>query len=191
VVLHTAAGFTEHPRVRFLAAHAEGFAHLQASGLPWTVLAPNGFLQNVLGMAAQLQDGVLALPAGDAPVSYVDASDVAAAAATVLTGHGHDHAVYTLTGPEPLTHARIAQHLGHILQRPVRYQPVSAEQARTRMRQPGQDPWPTEGMIELFGLYASGAAATVTDHLPRLLGRPATSLTTFLAANPQPLPGRS
>lgn len=58
------------------------------------VLAPNGFLQNVVGMAAMVRDGVLELPAGDRAVSYVDAIDVAAAAAVVLTTRGHEGASY-------------------------------------------------------------------------------------------------
>lgn len=185
VVLHAAAGFDHKPNaVRFLNAHAQGFAELRASGLPWTVLAPNGFMQNIFGMAAMVADGVLALPAGDAAVSYVDAVDVATAAATVLTTDGHDDAVYTLTGPDAVTHALIAQRLGHVLGYPVRYQPIGEEQARTGTSAGGGSAaWLRDGMIELFGVYRSGAASAVTGDLPRLVGRPARALDSFLATH--------
>lgn len=183
VVLHAAAGVAgTTDGVRFLAAHAQGLADLRASGLSWTVLAPNGFLQNVIGMAALIQDGVLVLPAGDGAVSYVDAVDVAAAAAVVLTTDGHDNAIYTLTGPEAVTHAQIAQRLGDLLDRPVRYQAADASQARAGITE-GGGAWLQEGMIELLGLYGTGAAAAVTDDLPRLIGKAARSLDDFLAVN--------
>ena len=184
VVLHAAAGFDHQPHAaRFLDAHAQGFAELRASGLPWTVLAPNGFMQNIFGMAAMVTDGVLALPAGDAAVSYVDADDVAAAAATVLTTEGHDRAIYTLTGPDAVTHAQIAQRLGEVLGYPIRYQALGEEQARSGTGEGGRNGWLRDGMIELFGVYRSGVASAVTGDLPRLLGRPARSLDSFLAAH--------
>jgi uncharacterized protein YbjT (DUF2867 family) len=71
IVLHAAADVDLRPAgVRFLAAHMDAFDHLQASGLGWTVLAPNGFFQNFLGMAASVKAGSLALPAREAAVSY-------------------------------------------------------------------------------------------------------------------------
>jgi uncharacterized protein YbjT (DUF2867 family) len=184
VVLHAAAGVDRRPEgVRFLAAHAEGLADLRVSGLPWTVLAPNGFLQNVIDMAGMVHHGVLELPAGAGAVSYVDAIDVAAAAAVVLTTEGHDYAIYPLTGPEALTHGEIAERLGTVLGHPVRYEPVSTAQARAGIGEGEPGAWQREGMIELLGLYGSGVAAAVTDDLPRLIGRPAHSLEDYLAKN--------
>lgn len=184
VVLHAAAGFDQNRDAsRFLAAHAQGFDRLRVSGLAWTVLAPNGFMQNILGMLAMVNDGVLELPAGQAGVSYVDAVDVAAAAAMVLTSDGHENKIYTLTGPEAVTHQQIAERLGDLVGHPIRYQAVSAEPPRAWGSERGTEAWLTDGMTELFGLYGTGAAAAVTDDLPALLHRPARSLDAFLAAN--------
>ena len=110
IVLLVAAGLDQNVQgVRFLNAHAEGLAALKASELPYTVLAPNGFFQNLLTMAGAIRAGTLAAPAGEAAISFVDARDVADVAAHVLTTDGHDHATYTLTGPRSLTHAEIAE----------------------------------------------------------------------------------
>jgi uncharacterized protein YbjT (DUF2867 family) len=149
--------------------------------LPWTVLAPNGFMQNVFDMLAMVKDGVLELPAGDAGVSYVDALDVADAAASVVTSVGHENNVYTLTGPEAVTHRGIVERLADLTGYPIRYQAVSAE--RFHSASGGREAWLSEGMTELFSLYRSGAAAAVTDDLPKLLGGPARSMDSFLAAN--------
>lgn len=183
VVLHAAVGVGQPSGVRFLDAHAGAWERLRTSGLDWTVLAPNGFFQNFLGMRAALAAGVLPLPAGQGAVSYIDAGDVAAAAAVVLTSEDHAGALYTLTGPEALTHAQIADRMTTALGHPVRYEALSADQALTTFTSAGIDRWHAEGMVELCGLYATGAAAGLTDDLERLVGRPPRSLARFLSEN--------
>ncbi|MEU9481690.1 NAD(P)H-binding protein [Streptomyces sp. NPDC048191] len=182
IVLHAAAGVGQHGEgVRFLTAHTAGFAHLGASGLPWTVLAPNGFFQNFLGMAEAVRSGRLALPAGTGSVSYVDTRDVAQAAVTVLTGDGHDGAFYTLTGPAALTHAEIAGVLGQAAGHPVTYEAADPQAALAGLLAGGWDPWRAQGMVELYGLYAADGASAVTTDVEKLTGRPARSFAAFAA----------
>ncbi len=65
-----------------------------------TFLRPNFYMQNFSrNLAAAIVGGVLAQPASDAPISFIDTRDVARAAATVLTSPGHEGQVYDLTGP--------------------------------------------------------------------------------------------
>lgn len=190
IVLHAAAGVGQHGEgVRFLAAHTAGFGQLGASGLPWTVLAPNGFFQNFLGMAPALRTGRLALPGGTGAVSYVDTRDVAEAAVAVLTGAGHENAVYTLTGPAALTHTEIAGVLGEVAGRPVTYEALAAETALQGMLAAGWQAWRAEGMVELYGLYAAGGAAAVTSDVEKLTGHPARSFAAFAAEHAAVLRG--
>ena len=180
IVLLVAAGLDQNVQgVRFLNAHAEELAALKASELPYTVLAPNGFFQNLLTMAGAIRAGTLAAPAGDAAISFVDARDVADVAAHVLTTDGHDRATYTLTGPRALTHAEIADQLGAAAGSVVRYSELSPEQARDQLTAAGLDPWRVDGLIELYGFYATGHAAAVSDDIERLLGRAPRSLAEF------------
>ncbi|MFJ9453904.1 NAD(P)H-binding protein [Kitasatospora sp. NPDC101447] len=182
IVLHAAAGVEHRPEgVRFVGSHVSGLDHLRASGLPWTVLAPNGFYQNFLGMAGSVRSGTLAVPGGTGAVSYVDARDVAAAAVEVLATDGHEGAVYTLTGPAGLTHDELAEQLGAVAGRDVAYTALAPEQALAGMLGAGWDPWRAEGMVELYGLYASGQAAAVSPDVEKLTGRPARSFAEFAA----------
>ncbi|GLW74868.1 nucleotide-diphosphate-sugar epimerase [Kitasatospora phosalacinea] len=182
VVLHAAAGADGGPTgARFVDAHVAGFAHLRASGLPWTVLTPNGFFQNFLGMAASVRTGVLAVPGGRGAVSYVDARDVAAAAVAVLVEDGHQGAVYTLTGPDSLTHDALAEVLAETVGHPVRYVSPSPEQALESLVGAGYPRWNAEGLVELYGYYAAGRAADVSPDVEKLTGRPARSFAAFAA----------
>ena len=64
---------------------------VRRSGLPWTILQPGAYLQN-LDLTATIR-----LPyRADAPFGFADLDDVAEAAATVLLEGGHDGATYEL-----------------------------------------------------------------------------------------------
>jgi uncharacterized protein YbjT (DUF2867 family) len=181
-VLHAAAGVEYRPEgVRFVGTHVAGLDHLKASGLPWTVLGPNGFYQNFLGMAESVKAGTLAVPGGEAAVSYVDTRDVAAAAVEVLATDGHQGAVYTLTGPAGLTHGELAEQLTAVAGRPVSYTALAPEQALAGMLGAGWPAWRAEGMVELYGLYAAGQASAVSSDVEKLTGRRPRSFAEFAA----------
>ena len=69
------------------------------------------------------------LPGGDAKISLVDARDVAAVAAGVLTGNGSQHMnkVYDITGPEALSHSQFADILSKETGRKISYMNISGE----------------------------------------------------------------
>ena len=48
------------------------------------------------------------------------------------------------------------------------------------MRKSGMPDWNVHAVSELLAYFATGAVATVTDTVPRLLGRPATSFEQFV-----------
>jgi uncharacterized protein YbjT (DUF2867 family) len=178
VVKLAAAGVEQpDPGVRFLRQHQQVVQQLE--GLPHTVLAPNGFLQNLVGAGAAVQErDELPSLAGEAAMSFIDARDVAAVAAHVLTSDGHDGATYTLTGPQALTYGEIASALSARLGRQVRVVDLTADEFRARAE--GRDPWVVEGLIEQGAVYRGGGAATVTDEVHRATGSPGRTLDDFL-----------
>jgi uncharacterized protein YbjT (DUF2867 family) len=67
-------------------------------------------MQNFLMSVQQVADqGVLYGMFGEGRVAFIDARDIAAVAAELLTSHGHQGASYTLTGPEALSAAEVAE----------------------------------------------------------------------------------
>src|SRR5215831_12581599 len=107
--------------VRFLRYHGAVEAALINSTVGWTFVRPNLILQAYLPFAPMIAAGALQAPIGDAPVSVVDARDIAAVAAAALTEDGHDGKTYTVTGPAAVTYAEIAAEFGNAIGRPVRF----------------------------------------------------------------------
>jgi uncharacterized protein YbjT (DUF2867 family) len=90
---------------------------VRAGGVPWTVLRPAAYHQNLLPAAL---DGELAVPYSvDAPFSNVDLADVALVAATVLADAGHEDETYDLAGPEVLSVREMASQASEVLGRRV------------------------------------------------------------------------
>lgn len=167
---------------RFVRHHGLADAHLRESGVPWTILRPNMYLHNVTSLWPPTigPDGNYYAPAGDARISAVDARDVAAVAARILTEDGHAGQAYDLTGPQALTTAECCDLLADHLGRPVRYVPVDDETARGAMLGAGLQRWMADALIELYQDYRrsgqDGYAAQVHDGVEAVTGRPPRTL---------------
>ncbi|MBK6683945.1 MAG: SDR family oxidoreductase [Deltaproteobacteria bacterium] len=160
--------------------HAEIEVAIEKSGVPFTILRPNFFMQNFLGMAGAIRTGVLPLPAGEARASLIDARDIAHAAAVVLSEPGHLGRRYTLTGPDPISHRDVAAMLGEVMGHRVEYLNVPPPAFAQAGRDAGMPGWFAELLTDVYvQVLAAGRAERVTDDVRRLTGRPARSFATF------------
>jgi uncharacterized protein YbjT (DUF2867 family) len=107
---------------------------VQDSGVPWTILRPSGFHSNALRWLPQLRMGdIVRAPWPDVAIAAIDPADIAAVAATALTDPGHRHTARTLSGPQPLIPGQQVATLARVLNRRLRYEPLSDTEARTQM----------------------------------------------------------
>jgi uncharacterized protein YbjT (DUF2867 family) len=169
--------------VPFWDQHAHIEDHLWRSGIPSVVLRPRTYASNLLASAAVVgQLGRLFAPAGSTRIAFVDPRDVASVAVSALLEAGHVGRTYTLTGPQSLTFAQVAQCWGEIAGRPVEYVDVPDEAARASLLGLGIPPWIADGIVAVFGQLRQGTAAGVNDQVERILGRPAGPVEEFLRA---------
>jgi NAD(P)H dehydrogenase (quinone) len=157
--------------VRFMRNHRQIAAHLDATGLPVTYLAPNLYMENLLEEADTIREqGAIFAPAGRGRIGFVAASDVASVAAQVLTSQGHEDKTYVLTGPEALSYADVAARVSAVFAREVGYEDLPEQLARDQMLAGGLSRWQTEGTAELFDWIRNGGADSVTSWVPELTG---------------------
>ncbi|WP_344313215.1 NAD(P)H-binding protein [Fodinicola feengrottensis] len=155
---------------------------VRTSGLAWTFLRPNFYLQNFTRrLAASIRDtGGFAQLASDAPIAFVDARDVAAVAARVLVEPGHDEQAYELTGPAALTYAEAATAIGKVLGQPVVFRGLTAAQARAEMLADGIPAGFADILLEVSLAYQHGGADRLTTTVKDLTGREPISLERFV-----------
>jgi uncharacterized protein YbjT (DUF2867 family) len=123
------------------------------SGLAWTFLQPDSFMSNTLQWIPQLQAGdVVQAPFADARVATIDPYDVAAVSAEALRSGGHDGRSYRLSGPESLLPADRVAVLAGVLDRDLRFEAQSHEEARAEM----SGAMPVEYVDAFFSFFADG-----------------------------------
>ncbi len=95
---------------------------VKESGIAYTILRPNDFFQNDLGLkSAIMQYSVYPQPIGGKGVNAVDVRDVADCAINALMKSGHEGRTYEVHGPDTLTGEEIARTYSKHLGREVRY----------------------------------------------------------------------
>jgi uncharacterized protein YbjT (DUF2867 family) len=155
--------------------HALSDAEVAASGIPYTILKPHFFAQNLLASARSIaEQGAMYMAMGEGRLGVIDSRDISDFAAHVLTHDGHEGKTYTLTGPASVNFHQIAEAIGKGIGKPVKYLPVPVEAAQQALTQMGLDPW----MVNLttdylkaysanWGDFATGDFQAVTGKAPR------------------------
>lgn len=157
--------------------------HLRARGDHHTNLRPGFFAQNLQAAYRDdiIQDNRIYVPAGHAPVNWIDVRDVADVAALVLAEpHKHRGQNYTLAGPGPVPWSEVADALTAALGRPVRYEPASVLGYVRHLSAQGLPRGATLVQTILHFLLRFGQGATVDPTLERLLGRPGRSVRDYI-----------
>ena len=156
--------------------------HLFESGLPYTILQPAAYMQNVLaGWDSILEDGVYRVPYKlETRLGMVDLEDVAAAAAVVLTEPGHQGATYELAGAEALTQTEVAAILSRGIGRRVRAQALPLDVWEKGARQAGLDDYQVQTLIRMFRYYEEYGLWGNPNVLGWLLGRSPTTFAAFV-----------
>lgn len=164
--------------------HAASEAYLKASGLGWTIVKPNFFMQTLLTAAMGIKArGELTMPVGDVRLTMIDCRDAGEVVAKTLIEAGHEGQSYQLTGPEAVSFAEIAQRLSKALGREVRYVDPPLSVYRDTLLKALPDPWRVEAVCEIFALTAKRPALieSVTTTFQTLMGRPPRDLASFIA----------
>ena len=146
-----------------LQQHGKAEEAIRTSGVPYTILRTLYFMQNFGPMYAQAirTRGMIFAPLADARISYVDARDVGAVAAHLLTEEGHQDQEYEVTGPEALSCGQLAEIFSAVLDVPVRYTAISDEEAQQAFLK-RYSAWATHAVLTLLQFYRQGGGASVT-----------------------------
>jgi uncharacterized protein YbjT (DUF2867 family) len=141
--------------------------------LPFTIIRPNYFHQNDLGLKDPLmQAGIYPMPLGPVGVSSVDIRDIAEASAIALTTVGHNGKTYNLNGPDVISGPAAASIWSKALGKEIRYAGHDMDSFEKQMRERAPA-WSAFDLRMMFqGYIERGFAAEDGDieTLRKLLG---------------------
>ena len=146
---------------------------IESSGLAWTFLRPNSFMQNTvtfMGHTIRAEDAFYSASAL-AKISHVDVRDIAAVAVKALTMPGHEGRVYTLSGPEALSYDEIAHELSKVLRRTIRHISLPSVELKSGMLAEGMPEEIADRMLDLERYFRANGASRITDDVKQVTGR--------------------
>jgi len=162
-------------------AHWASEEYIRASGLTWTMIKPNFFMQNLLAFAGPIKEqSKFFLPMGKGQTVMIDARDIGAVAAAVLSGDGHEGQSYQVTGPEVLNFTDVADRFTKVLGRKIEYVDIPMDAYREKLSHVLTSKWHLNAVCELFGEIAECPLLEVTDTVKRLTGRDPRPLRQFI-----------
>jgi uncharacterized protein YbjT (DUF2867 family) len=165
-------------------AHAASEAYIKASGVPWTMIKPNFYMQTLLAAAKGIKErGEIVMPVGKAKISMIDCRDSGEIVGKVLLESGHEGQSYKLTGPESVSFDDVAKRMTAILGKEVKYIDPPLDVYRANLLKAIPDPWRVDSVCEIFATTAKGQPEieAVNDGVQKLLGRAPTNLDKFIS----------
>ena len=146
---------------------------IESSGIAWTFIRPNGFMQNIVNyMGGTIKsEGAFYSAIGEAKISHVNVHDIAAVAVKTLTEPGHEGKAYTLSGPQALTYADIATELSKVLRRSISHISLSPSDLKTGMLTAGSPEEYADKLLDLERYYREEQASRITNDIKQVTGR--------------------
>ena len=146
---------------------------IESSGLGWTFLRPNSFMQNAVTFMSNTirSEGAFYSASGQARISHVDVRDIAAVAVKALTEPLHEGKMYTLTGPEALSYDDLARDLSIVLGRSIGHISVSPADLKNGMLAEGMPEAIADRMLDLERYFRENHASLVTNDSKQVTGR--------------------
>jgi len=182
IVLNSALGAGDFAK-SFPSWHRKVEDKLKGSGMAYTTLRPNGFMQNLIAYFAPSIRAQAAFyqSTGNAKISHLDLRDIAVAATKILRSPAqHAGKIYELNGPEALSYAEVAEKISKATGRNVQYVDIPAGAQRKVLSDMGMPDFMITALLELQEYYASGKASKVDGTLESLIHRAPTKMDDFL-----------
>jgi uncharacterized protein YbjT (DUF2867 family) len=147
---------------------------LEASGLSYNIIRPNWFMQNFnsFWLHGIQTAGQIFLPVGNAKGSFIDARDIAAVAARLLTDEGFAGQAFDLTGPRALDHTEAAAILSRATGRTIGFTDITREAMLQGLVGAGLPPDYAAFLVQILGHFKAGAAERTTDAVQQVTGQP-------------------
>lgn len=154
---------------------------LEASGLPYNIVRPNWFMQNfnTFWLHGIQTAGQIFLPVGAAKGSFIDARDIAAVAARLLTSDDLADRDFDLTGPQALDHHEVAAILSQASGRPIGFTDIAPEAMLQGLLAAGLPQDYAGFLVQILGAFKAGFAERTTDAVQHITGQPPRTLAQY------------
>lgn len=158
----------------FAPTHQATETAIKKTGIPYSFLRNNWYLENEIpSIQGVLAGAPWVTSAGNGKVGWALQQDYAEAAATVLSGNGHENTIYELSG-KPLTQEEFVSSLGNVLGKTTPIQQVDDVTYADIMKSVGVQDFVIPILVDIQRSIREGTLDVESTDFEKLLGRPAT-----------------
>lgn len=169
--------------MQLAAEHKATEEMVRASGIPFVLLRNSWYLENYTGnLASTVEHGVLLGSADDGRLNAATRADLAAAAAAVIAGEGHENQVYELGGDVAFTLPELVEVISRESGRPVEYRNLPEDAYAQALVGFGLPEGFARVLADSDRGIARGDLHNDSGDLRRLIGRPTTTPAEAVAA---------
>jgi len=180
-IAYTSVTNASESKLYLAPAHRETEEAILKTGIPYSFLRNNWYLENEIGSIQGVMAGAPWITsAGIRKVGWALQKDYAEAAATVLTGKGHDNTVYELSG-KLMTQKELASALGTVLGKEVPVEQVDDATYANIMKGVKIPEQYISILVNMQKSIREGELEVESNDLEKLLGRPTTPISEALS----------
>lgn len=173
-----------HPQVEAMPHHWKKMRvedHLFKIKMPFTILQPAAYMQNVLGyLEKMLKNGEYRIPySTSSKSSMIDLDDLAEVVVKIFSEPGHENAIYELCSSEALSALDVAQVVAGITGKLILAGTLDRSAWEKQVRKNGLSDYAVSTLIKMFEYYEEHDFIGNSNQLTWLLGRQPTTFEQF------------
>lgn len=155
----------------FFKEHWLAEEYLKQSGLTFTILQSNSFMQNLFWFAQEIKSfNTFSLPMRDVETAPVDIRDVVSVLVALLLEKKHTSQTYNVTGSEMLSFSKMAEQLSIATARKIIYNNISQETFRQTLENVRRQEWYVDAIVAAWKV-ASEDLPTTTNVITKIARR--------------------
>ena len=172
-VAYTSVANAQESKNLFAPTHKATEQAILKTGIPYSFLRNNWYLENEIpGIQGVLAGAPWVTSAGNGKVGWALQQDYAEAAATVISGNGHENTIYELSG-KSLTQEEFVSVLSDVLGKEVTVQKVDDVAYADMMKKAGIPDFVIPLLVDIQKSIREGTLDFESNDFEKVLGRPA------------------
>ncbi|HUC91138.1 MAG TPA: SDR family oxidoreductase [Paenibacillus sp.] len=175
-IAYTSFAFAEQSAIPLAHVHLATEHAIRTTGIPYTFLRNSLYTEVFVNPAlhASVEHGAVVTNTGTGTLNTATRNDLAAAAAEVLAGEGHENKTYTLVSDQTWSFDELARIMSEITGKPIVHRAVSFAEQKSMLIHDAGLPEPVAGMIAgIYQAVAEGETSKTSGDLRSLIGTPA------------------
>lgn len=153
---------------------------IKAAGIPYTILRPQFYMQNVFMSAPSIMEqGNMYWGMGEGKLGMIDIRDIADACVSLIVNGGHENKIYNPTGPASITFSEVAKMIAEGIESPVNYIAVPLEAVGDAIRKAGWGEWSAQMMMDYSKAYSNGWGDFINNDIETITGKKPRSFQNF------------